>query len=236
MHLDLASLDSVRQFAADFTARYDQLHYLINNAGVMALPERRETADSFEMQFGTNHLGHFALTGLLTKHILRTPGARIVNVSSSAHRFGQMNFDDLNAKNSYTPWSAYGQSKLANILFTRELQRRFDAAGVDVIATSAHPGWTATNLQVHSGLFSFLNPFFAQTPDMGTLPTLYGAFGPAKGGEYFGPDGFMNMRGYPTENISKPHSHNMADAAVLWEMSEELTGIHYPELREQASA
>ncbi len=236
MKLDLASLDSVRNFAEDFTARYDQLDRLLNNAGVMALPERRETADGFEMQFGTNHLGHFALTGLLLEHLLKTPDSRIVTVSSGAHNMGQIDFDDLQREQSYNPWNAYGQSKLANLLFTYELQRKLDAIGANTIATAAHPGYTATNLQQHTGFFQFLNPLIAQSPEMGTLPTLYGAFGPAQGGEYYGPGGLFEFRGYPKQVDSNDRSKNEAVAARLWEVSEELTGVRYSALAQPTPA
>lgn len=230
MHLDLANLESVRGFAADFTAKYDQLHYLVNNAGVMALPARHETANGFEMQFGTNHLGHFALTGLLLGTLLHTPGSRVVTVSSGAHNTGQINFDDLQQAQNYGPWRAYGQSKLANLLFTYELQRKLAAAGASTRATAAHPGYTATNLQQHSGFFSFLNPIMAQPQDMGALPTLYAMFAPAQGGEYYGPDGFMEMRGYPKQVDSNDRSKDTAVAARLWAVSEDLTGVRYTAL------
>jgi NAD(P)-dependent dehydrogenase (short-subunit alcohol dehydrogenase family) len=228
MALDLASLESVRRFAGEFARRHATLQLLINNAGVMALPDRRETADGFEMQFGTNHLGHFALTGLLMPLIACTPGARVVSVSSMAHRLGRINFDDLNATRSYRRWTAYGQSKLANLLFIYELQRRFEAAGVDAAAVAAHPGWSSTHLQQHSGFFSALNPVLAQKPHMGALPTLYAATAAGvSGGEYYGPDGLFGMRGYPVRAGSSRRSYDRTVAARLWSVSEELTGVHY---------
>ena len=228
LHLDLADLSSVRQFVEEFTTRHDRLHLLINNAGVMAIPELRRTADGFEMQFGTNHLGHFALTGLLLDYLKRTPGARVVTVSSIAHRRGRMDFDNLNAEQSYEPWAAYGESKVANLLFTYELQRLFEAAGMDTIATAAHPGWTATNLQQDAGLARFLNPLFAMRPEKGALPTLYAATAPdAKGGGYYGPDGRGEWRGYPTQVGSNELSHDQAAAERLWALSEELTGVAF---------
>jgi NAD(P)-dependent dehydrogenase (short-subunit alcohol dehydrogenase family) len=228
MQLDLANLDSVRQFAQEFTQRYKTLNLLINNAGVMALPQRRATADGFEMQFGTNHLGHFALTGLLMPLVACTPGARVVSVSSGAHRMGRINFDDLQWEKSYGRWPAYGQSKLANLLFTYELQRRFEAAGTDAIAVAAHPGYANTHLQRHSGFFGVTNRFFAQSQEMGALPTLYAAtMLDVKGGEYFGPGGLFYMRGYPERTDSNKRSHDQAVAARLWSVSEELTGVHY---------
>jgi NAD(P)-dependent dehydrogenase (short-subunit alcohol dehydrogenase family) len=228
MQLDLADLTSVRQFADRFTSRYDRLNILINNAGVMAVPELRRTADGFEMQFGTNHLGHFALTGLLLDTLMRTPNARVVTVSSNAHRMGRMKFDNLNAERSYSRWLAYGESKVANLLFTYELQRRLEAAGADVIAVAAHPGWTATNLQGDARLIRFFNPLFGMQPEQGALPTLYAATAPdVKGGSYYGPDGRNERRGYPTRLESNRLSHDQAVAKRLWEVSENLTGIVY---------
>lgn len=227
MQLDLSSLDSVRQFASKFREQYNHLDLLINNAGVMAIPQRQETADGFEMQFGTNHLGHFALTGLLIDMILNTPNARVVTVSSGVHYFGRIHFADLNAEKSYKPQAAYAQSKLANLLFTYELQRRFEKAGAKALAVAAHPGWTESNLQVHSPFIQFLNPFLAQQPDMGALPTLYAATAEVNGSEYFGPDGLVEMRGYPKKVNSNKRSHDEQVAARLWQVSEELTGVHY---------
>ncbi len=228
MALDLSDLSSVRAFAADFTGRYSALDMLCNNAGVMALPERYKTSDGFEMQFGTNHLGHFALTGLLLAVLQDTPDARVVTVSSGGHRMGKVEFDNLNAERVYKRWGAYGLSKLANLLFTYELQRRLESAGKDVIAVAAHPGYTATNLQAHSGLFSFLNNFLAQKQEMGALPTLYAATAlDVRGGDYIGPDGLMEQRGYPKKVKSSEASHDEEVAARLWDVSEELTGVHF---------
>ena len=228
MNLDLADLASIHTFSQEFLEDHNRLDLLINNAGVMALPERRETSDGFEMQFGTNHLGHFALTGLLSEVLIQTPGARVVTISSGAHRFGRMNFDDLNSRSSYSRWGAYGQSKLANLLFAFELQRRFEAAGLDVLSVAAHPGYAATNLQSTTGLFQFLNHLMAQTAEMGALPTLYAATGAEiEGGDYAGPGGFMEQRGYPVKVESSPASHDREDASKLWGISEELTGVRY---------
>lgn len=228
MLLDLADLASVRSFAADFSTDFQRLDLLINNAGVMALPKRFETADGFEMQFGTNHLGHFALTGLLFDLLSRTPGSRVVNVSSGAHRGGRMNWDDLHFRQGYTPFGAYSQSKLANLLFTGELQRRFQGAGLDVLAAAAHPGWTATNLQTHSGIAGLLNPIFGQKPPMGALPTLYAATAPeVMPGGYYGPDGLMEMRGYPKRVGMSNRAKDREAAARLWSVSESLTGVAY---------
>jgi len=228
IHLDLSDLSSIRQFVGEFTERYDQLHLLINNAGVMQIPELCKTADGFEMQFGTNHLGHFALTGLLMKTLIHTPGARVVTLSSVGHRYGRMDFDNLNAEQAYSPWGAYGKSKLANLLFTNELQRRLEDVGLETMATAAHPGWTATNLQKHSSMLQFLNRFFAMQPEQGALPTLYAATAPeVKGGDYFGPSGLAGMRGYPKQDSSSERSHDQTVAKRLWAISEELTGVGY---------
>jgi len=235
MPLDLADLASVRKFAALFKERYSQLHVLVNNAGVMALPYQK-TADGFEMQFGTNHLGHFALTGLLLNVLLATPGARVTTMSSTFHRRGVMNFDDLNGEKAYQKWGAYAQSKLANLLFAYELQRKFEAAGADASSVGAHPGYAATNLQTAGATSAMeriggkiMNGLMAQSAEMGALPLLYAATAKdVRGGEYFGPDGFMKMRGYPQREESNDRSHNAEDAARLWQVSEELTGVTYP--------
>jgi len=231
MELDLGDLDSVRRFAAAFQEKYDRLDLLINNAGIM-MPPYGKTAQGFETQIGVNHLGHFALTGLLLDLLLQTPQSRVVTVSSGAHRFGRIDFDDLHwERKAYKPNPAYGQSKLANLLFTYQLQRKLAAAGQDTIAVAAHPGWTQTNLQRHSGLASFLNPFFAQPQPMGALPTLRAAVDPnLTGGEYYGPAGFMEMRGYPVLVQSNDASHNLVDARRLWEVSEQLTGVPFSQL------
>jgi NAD(P)-dependent dehydrogenase (short-subunit alcohol dehydrogenase family) len=227
MQLDLGDLDSVRAFAGAFKGRYQALHTLINNAGVMH-PPFGKTKQGFETQFGVNHLGHFALTGLLLDVITRTPGARIVTVSSGAHRMGRIDFDNLNAEKGYRSNGAYAQSKLANLLFTYELQRRLEAVGKEAMAVAAHPGWTATNLQQHSGLLNFLNQFFAQTPEMGALPTLRAATAPdVRGGDYYGPGRFMELVGHPKKVSSNSRSHDEAVAARLWAVSEEMTGVTY---------
>jgi len=237
MELDLASLESVRGFAAAFRERHATLDVLLNNAGVMALPLRR-TAEGFEMQFGTNHLGHFALTGLLLDLLLAGDGRRVVTVSSTAHKLGWLRFDDLQWEKGYRKWAAYGQSKIANLYFTYELQRRLEAAGASCIAVAAHPGYAATNLQ-HAGprmegsrlgesVMSFGNRLFSQSAAMGALPQLYAATAPGVGGgEYFGPDGFMENWGHPRRVSSVPRSHDTDAALRLWEVSEELTGVRY---------
>lgn len=228
MELDLGDLNSVQDFAAAFLAQYNRLDLLINNAGIM-MPPNGKTAQGFETQIGVNHLGHFALTGLLLDVLLQTPQSRVITVSSSAHRFGQIDFDDLHWEHKdYKPNPAYGQSKLANLLFTYELQHKLAAAGKATIAAAAHPGWTETNLQQYSGLASFLNPVFAQPQPMGALPTLMAATDPnVRGGDYFGPDGFLEMRGYPVLVQSNDASHNLADARRLWKVSEQLTGVRF---------
>jgi NAD(P)-dependent dehydrogenase (short-subunit alcohol dehydrogenase family) len=217
----------VERFAETFRSQHDRLDLLINNAGVM-IPPFGTTEDGFELQFGCNHLGHFALTGRLLDLIEAAPGGRVVNVSSMAHRQGKMDFDNLNAEKGYSAISAYGQSKLANLHFTFELQRRLEATGSKVQVTAAHPGWTGTDLQRHSGLIRFFNHFFAQTPPMGALPTLRAASDPgADGGDYFGPKGFLEMRGYPIKVKTTPAAKNEHDAGRLWEVSEKLTGVSF---------
>jgi NAD(P)-dependent dehydrogenase (short-subunit alcohol dehydrogenase family) len=231
MQLDLADLASVRGFVEEFRARYQHLDILVNNAGVMALPQRIKTVDGFEMQFATNHLGHFALTGLLIDQIIRTPEARIVTISSTAHTYGRIDFKNLNAEKSYSRQGAYGQSKLANLLFTYELQRRFETAGVDTIAVAAHPGWTSTNLQAYSPFLHALNPLLGQSSEMGALPSLYAATAPGvNGGDFYGPDKMFGMRGYPRKIQSSKRSHDHEVATRLWQVSEELTGVKYSNL------
>lgn len=225
--LDLSDLASIRRFASEFADHYDRLDLLINNAGIMAIPFGK-TADGFELQFGTNHLGHFALTGLLLQLILHTPRARIITVSSGAHRFGEIDFDNLNGEKGYDRGRAYAQSKLANLLFTYELQRRFDGAGVAALAAAAHPGWTETNLQAHWRMVRVLNPLIAQRPEVGALPTLYAATASdVQGGDYYGPNGWQELRGYPTRVRSSARSYDAAVAARLWAVSEELTGVRF---------
>ena len=228
MKLDLAELVSIRRFAEDFEKRYSRLDLLINNAGVMATPYGK-TADGFELQFGTNHLGHFSLTILLISMLEKVSGSRVVTVSSGAHSFGALDFDDLNWENRrYNKWQAYGDSKLANLYFTWELQRRLDESGESVVAVAAHPGWAATELQRHQSWLVLLNNIFAQPSGMGALPVLYAATAPdVHGGEYFGPDGVAEMRGYPVKVKSSRRSHDMNTARRLWEDSEKMTGIRW---------
>jgi NAD(P)-dependent dehydrogenase (short-subunit alcohol dehydrogenase family) len=240
MPLDLASLASIRAFAEAFLARHPRLDVLCNNAGVMALPYR-ETADGFEMQLGTNHLGHFALTGLLLPALLAAPGARVVNVSSSAHRAGRMRFDDLHGKRGYRKWPAYAQSKLANLLFTHELARRAAARGLDLTVAASHPGYAATNLQAASPRMSgsalgvrimeLGNRLFAQSAAMGALPTLYAATAPdVQSGDYFGPGGFIELWGHPTRVQPIRRARDPEAAERLWRVSEELTGVRFSAL------
>ena len=225
--LDLASLASVREFAATWSGDID---LLINNAGVMAPPLGR-TADGFELQFGTNHLGHFALTNLLLEHVT----GRVVTVSSGAHRMGSIDFDDLNwERKPYRAWRAYGQSKLANLLFTSELQRRLSEAGSPILATAAHPGYAATNLQFHSGrraldlLSTVGNRLIAQDEHAGALPTLYAAVADVPPNSFAGPGGLMEMRGRP-KLVGRSGAAKDADVARrLWDVSEELTGVRFP--------
>jgi NAD(P)-dependent dehydrogenase (short-subunit alcohol dehydrogenase family) len=222
--LDLADLDQVSAFAERFRSHYDRLDLLINNAGVMVPPTRAETAQGFELQFGVNHLGHFALTGHLVEVLERTEGARVVNVSSMAHRGGKMRWDDLQWEKSYQRWPSYGQSKLANLLFTLELGKRLEGTGVTV--TAAHPGWTATNLQKDSLSARIFNPVVAMPPAQGALPTLYAAIA-AEDGEYIGPHGLMEVRGYPAIAGRSARSRDEADAERLWDISEEMTGVRF---------
>jgi NAD(P)-dependent dehydrogenase (short-subunit alcohol dehydrogenase family) len=224
--LDLASLASIRELAAGWDGELD---LLINNAGVMIPPFSR-TADGFELQFGTNHLGHFALTNLLLEAVT----GRVVTVSSGAHRFGAIDFDDLNwERRSYKPWRAYGQSKLANLLFTAELQRRLTAAGSSVLATAAHPGYAATNLQFQSGrrLFDLIsaagNRVIAQDEAAGALPTLYAATADIPGDSFAGPGGFMEQRGAPKLVGRSGAARDAQVARRLWDVSEQLTGVRF---------
>lgn len=236
--LDLADLSSVRSFASEVSARHPGIDLVVNNAGIMAVPQRRITADDFELQFGTNHLGHFALTGLLLDRLVHRPGARIVTVSSAAHTFGRVRFNDLQAERGYRPWRAYGQSKLANLLFAFELDRRIQAGGVDLMSTAAHPGYAATNLQfsgprlgrggLSALLIGFSTRFFAQSDTAGALPTLYAATSPdAVSGGFYGPRGSSLAGGAPALVRPAKRAFDEAAARQLWEASERLTGVRY---------
>jgi NAD(P)-dependent dehydrogenase (short-subunit alcohol dehydrogenase family) len=228
--LDLTSLDSVRAAADELKSRFDGIDLLINNAGVMWTP-KSTTKDGFELQFGTNHLGHFAFTGLLLDRLLPVAGSRVITVSSIGHRIlADIHFDDLQWERSYHRVPAYGQAKLANLLFTYELQRRLTAAGQDTLAAAVHPGGSDTELARH--LPDFLAPVFSlisQSAAMGALPTLRAATDPGVlGGQYYGPDGFGGMRGYPKVVASSDKSHDVDLQRRLWTVSEELTGVTYP--------
>ncbi len=232
MLLDLASLGSVREFVTAFTERFDRLDLLLNNAGVMMPREREETADGFELQLGTNHLGHFALTVQLLPLLVATQGSRVVNVSSSAQNLGELDLDDLQwTKRSFKRMPSYGASKIANMLFTLELQRRLEEAEASSITAACHPGWTSTNLQKTSPLFRWLNPLIGMKPWQGALPTLYAAVATdVVGGAYYGPDGLGNIRGYPAPNKPAVASTDVDAARRLWELSEQLVGITTPPL------
>ena len=240
---DLASLDSVKAFAEGLRDDYDAVDVLCNNAGVMAIP-RSETEDGFETQFGVNHLGHFALTGRLFDLLDAAEGiggdARVVTQSSGAHEQGEMDFSDLNWERSYGKWKAYGRSKLANLLFAYELQRRLDAAeevsGIRSVA--CHPGYTDTNLQMRTAAESgnplmkvgmkAANAVLGQDPEIGVEPMLFAATADVDGGAYVEPGGLMNMRGHPTVGRSNDASYDREDARTLWEYSTEATGVEYP--------
>jgi NAD(P)-dependent dehydrogenase (short-subunit alcohol dehydrogenase family) len=232
-HLDLASLASIADFAQRMQVR-QPLDLLINNAGVMALPRRQTTADGFEMQFGTNYLGHFALTARLMPLLRRSSGPRVVSVSSLAHRTGSIDFGDLQGTRLYSPWKAYGQSKLACLMFALELQRRSDAAGWNLTSDAAHPGFSRTNLFASGpgGLLSvatdFAAPFFGHSAADGARPILFAATSPqAKPGAYYGPGGFGELRGAPAPALIMPRARDAATAARLWDVSEKLTGTSF---------
>jgi NAD(P)-dependent dehydrogenase (short-subunit alcohol dehydrogenase family) len=231
--LDLADLASIRNFAERFAAHHGSLDLLVNNAGVMASP-RRLTKDGFELQLGTNHLGHFALTGLLLERMRGREDARVVTVSSTAHKFGRVNFDNLQGESRYFRWFAYGQSKLANVLFMLELDHRLRVAGSPVKSLAAHPGYADTNLQsaappaIDRAIFAISNRLLAQNSEMGALPQLYAATRPnLDGGLFIGPDGFEEQRGYPKVVGVARRGRDEATAARLWDVSEELTGVSY---------
>ncbi len=237
IRLDLSDLSSVRDVAAEVNERFDSIDVLMNNAGIMAVPKGR-TADGFESQMGTNHLGHFALTGLVLPTLLAAGSPRVVTVSSTGHRMGTIHLDDLNYDHrKYTRWGAYGQTKLANLLFTSELQRRATEARTSLLAVAAHPGYAATNLttgpatgapKFFGSVVHFGDRVFGQSDVMGALPQLYAATMPdVAGNDYWGPDGFAEQRGHP-ERVGRKASARDADMARrLWETSERLTGVTY---------
>ena len=235
--LDLSDLDSVRTCADELVGELDRLDALVNNAGVMAIPLAR-TAQGFEMQLGTNHLGHFALTGRLLPVLLKATAPRVVSVSSNAHKFGRLDFDDLNAERKrYHRWTAYNQSKLADLLFIRELARRADVSGSDLVAACAHPGYSATNLtQPGIGAMGSLvsrgirvaDRILGQSDAMGALPQLYAATMPdVQPSSYWGPDGMLEQRGHPAPAARTARAQDDDDARRLWEISEQLTGVTY---------
>jgi hypothetical protein len=235
--LDLADLASVRAFAEALGKEHEHLDVLINNAGVMALPYRK-TADGFEMQLGTNHLGHFALTGLLLERILRAPAPRVVTVSSSTHWVGKIRFDDLQWEHGYSRWQAYGQAKLANLLFARELDRRLRARGSEARSVACHPGYANTNLQLAAPkmkqssfwvrVWGWFNAIGAQPAHMGAWPTLYAAAAEdVRGGDYIGPGGIFELWGSPARAWSSSRARDEAVARRLWDVSEELTGVRF---------
>jgi len=229
LSLDLSSLASVRAAAEEARSRYPRVDLLINNAGVM-MPPYSQTADGFELQFGTNHLGHFAFTGLLLDRLLSTADSRIVTVSSGGHRMGRIRFDDLQSQRRYRRLSSYGQSKLANLLFSYQLQRRLTVTGAHTIAVAAHPGGADTELQRSSPRWiRVLAPLFPhQSAEQGALPILRAAVDRAvKGGEYYGPDGRREFTGYPVRVESSDRSHDTETQTHLWSVSEELTGVRY---------
>ncbi|ESS11347.1 MAG: dehydrogenase [uncultured archaeon A07HR60] len=236
---DLADLSSVESFAQGVREEYETVDILCNNAGVMAIPQQ-ETADGFEMQLGVNHFGHFALTAQLFPMIRAGErDSRIITQSSGAHQTGSMDFSDLNWTESYGKWQAYGRSKLANLLFAYELQRRLDDSGIETVRSiGCHPGYADTNLQMRTAEESgnplvklgmrLGNRLLAQSPEMGALPMLYAATTDVDGGSYVGPGGLFDMRGYPAIVESNDASHDQEDAQTLWARSEEATGVDFP--------
>lgn len=237
-HLDLASLASVADFARRFAASNEQLDILVNNAGVMALPKRQQTEDGFEMQFGTNYLGHYALTARLLPQLRRAKAPRIVNLSSLAHRTGKIDFDDLQGK-SYRPWRAYSQSKLAMLMFALELQRRSLAAGWGLMSLAAHPGYARTDLipngpgttSFQSRVSRWLQPFISHSAAEGALPTLFAATSPAaEPGGYYGPNWFYELKGRPAPARIMAQAKDFAAAAMLWDVSATLTGVSFDEI------
>lgn len=232
MQLDLADLRSVREFANTFSSQFNHLDLLINNAGVM-IPPYGKTKDGFELQFGSNHLGHFALTGLLLPLLKITSGSRVVTLSSIAHRGASIDFNNLDGSKGYKAMKFYGQSKLANLLFAKELDNRFKQHGIETISIACHPGISNTNLfkmgkSETPGYMKRLMNLFFQPANLGVLPTLYAATEESlEGGEYIGPDGRGNRKGYPAIETPAPQVYNETTMKKLWEVSEDLTGVKY---------
>ena len=229
MKLDLSDLDSINAFAKAFSGKYDTLNILINNAGLMYPPKREETKQGFEIQIGTNHLGHFALTGLLFDLIKKTPKSRVVTQSSLAHINADIRLDDLNWEKTYSKRQAYGQSKLANLLFTYELDRKFKEHNINSIATAAHPGISKTNLMLtSSNIFQMFTHLVAQKPETGALSIIRAATDEQlTGGEYIGPSRLGGMRGFPELIKSSNKSYDVKLAKELWVVSEKMTGVHF---------
>ena len=225
--LDLTDLSSIRAFAHRTRTDHPTIELLINNAGVM-IPPYSTTADGFELQFGTNHLGHFALTGLLLPTLMKAKDGRVVTVASNAHRFGRINFSDPNHRRRYIRWEAYGQSKLANLLFAFELNRRLGSRGTSLTSTAAHPGFASTNIVRESIWMPAVSPLFGQSSDAGSWPTLRAATDPhAEGGSYWGPKWFFQLWGPPVRVHSTRAANDEAAARRLWTLSEDLTGVAY---------
>ena len=233
--IDLADLSSIKAFVSRMISKGQAIDLLINNAGVMTPPKRLETADGFELQFGTNHMGHFALTAQLLPLLRQSPEARVVTVSSVANRAGQINFDDLQSESSYVPMKAYGQAKLANLMFALELQRQSEKHGWGIISMAAHPGVSRTNLLITgAGRWSFAGvmrtffPFLFQPPAQGALPTLYAATSPeAKGGSYYGPNKMGETRGFPSIAKIPAQAQDEQVARRLWELSQKLANVEF---------
>ena len=227
MPLDLSDLSTVHEFADRFQSEHERLDLLINNAGVM-VPPYSKTKDGFELQIGTNHLGHFALTGRLMGLLLTTPESRVVSVSSNAHKMGKVRFDDLHYEKRYSRWGAYCQSKVANLLFCYELQRRLSATGASCSSVAAHPGWTHTNLFAQSWTAQVTGSYIAMDPDAGAAPTLRAATEPeAEGGSYYGPGGFLEIWGSAVRVKSNRYSQREDVAARLWSVSQDLTSVRF---------
>lgn len=227
IQLDLADIGSIRQFSDIFKNRYNHLDILINNAGVMT-PPYGKTRQGFELQIGINHLGHFALTGMLMESILKTKGSRIVTMSSLTHSIGKIDFNDLHFEKKYRPFKAYSQSKLANLIFALELQRKLDSVGTDVLSLAAHPGWSGTNILRKEGILKYFNKLLGMKPEQGALPLIFASVADeVVGGSYYGPGGFKEMRGFPSLSRIAPGATNNKVAKKLWEESEKLSGIKY---------